>query len=205
MSLTRKKLTALGIESDKIDEIIEAHIETVNALKDELTEAKSKADSYDKVKAERDKLAEEVKAYKDAKDGDEPYKAKYDALKDEYDKYKEGIKAENTKTNKVNAYKQILADIGVSSKRIDSITKLADLNAIELDDDGKIKDADKLSESLKGEWSDFIEVKGEKSGAKSYNPPKKDGNNTLTREEILKIKDTAERQKAIAENIDLFN
>ena len=35
MSLTRKFLAALGIEQDKIDEIIEAHTETVNALKEE--------------------------------------------------------------------------------------------------------------------------------------------------------------------------
>ena len=32
MALTRKFLTAMGIEDDKIDEIITAHSETVNAL-----------------------------------------------------------------------------------------------------------------------------------------------------------------------------
>lgn len=205
MSLTRKKLTALGIESEKIDEIIEAHIETVNALKGELDEAKSKADGYDKIKAERDKLADEVKNLKDAKGEDDSYKAKYEELKDEYAKYKDGIKAETTKANKVKAYKQLLSEIGVSTKRIDSITKLADLNSVELDENGTIKDADKLSESLKNEWSDFIETKGAKSGAKSYDPPSNNGGSAKTREEILAIKDTAERQKAIAENIELFN
>ena len=205
MSLTRKKLTALGIDPDKIDEIIEAHIETVNGLKAELDEAKSKADGYDKVKADRDKLAEEVKNLKDTKDADESYKEKYEALKDEYARYKDGVKAENTKANKTRAYKQILTDIGVSAKRIDSIVKLADLNSVELDENGAIKDADKLSESLKTEWGDFIEVKDVKSGAKSYDPPKNNGGNAKTKEEILAIKDTAERQKAIAENIELFN
>ena len=33
MSLTRKMLKAMGIEEEKIDQIIEAHSETVDALK----------------------------------------------------------------------------------------------------------------------------------------------------------------------------
>ena len=35
MSLTRKFLSALGIEDDKVDEIISAHTDTVNALKEQ--------------------------------------------------------------------------------------------------------------------------------------------------------------------------
>ena len=35
MALTRKMLKAMGIEEEKIDEIIDAHTETVNALKDQ--------------------------------------------------------------------------------------------------------------------------------------------------------------------------
>ena len=34
MALTRKFLKALGIEDDKVDEIITAHSDTVNALED---------------------------------------------------------------------------------------------------------------------------------------------------------------------------
>ena len=33
MSLTRKMLRAMGIEDDKADQIIDAHAETVDALK----------------------------------------------------------------------------------------------------------------------------------------------------------------------------
>ena len=35
MSLTRKMLKAMGIEDEKIDQIIEAHTETVDALKEQ--------------------------------------------------------------------------------------------------------------------------------------------------------------------------
>ena len=37
------------------------------------------------------------------------------------------------------------------------------------------------------------------------NPPKKGGGFTLTKEKILDVKDPVERQKLIAENMDLFN
>ena len=51
MALTRKMLKAMGIEDEKIDQIIEEHAESVNALKaqrDELKEAAGKADGYKK-------------------------------------------------------------------------------------------------------------------------------------------------------------
>ncbi len=42
MALTRKFLAALGIEDDKVDEIIQAHTETVNGLKDEIVKKRTK-------------------------------------------------------------------------------------------------------------------------------------------------------------------
>ena len=51
LALTRKMLKAMGIEDEKIDQIIEEHAESVDALKaqrDELKEAAGKADGYKK-------------------------------------------------------------------------------------------------------------------------------------------------------------
>ena len=39
MALTRKMLRAMGIEDEKADEIIEAHAETVDALKQQIADA----------------------------------------------------------------------------------------------------------------------------------------------------------------------
>ncbi|MEE8717538.1 MAG: hypothetical protein SOI24_10925 [Coriobacteriales bacterium] len=39
MALTRKMLRAMGIEDEKADEIIEAHAETVDALKQRIADA----------------------------------------------------------------------------------------------------------------------------------------------------------------------
>ena len=51
MALTRKMLSAMGIDDEKQDEIINAHIEVVNALKEERDNYKSdskKAESLQK-------------------------------------------------------------------------------------------------------------------------------------------------------------
>ena len=203
MALSRKKLVALGIESEKIDEIIEAHVETVNALKAELDEAKGNSDALAKVTKERDKYKAELDELKESVSDNEAYKVKYDELKDEYDSYKKGVQAESTKASKLKAYKELLKEVGVSDKRIDTVIKVADMSKIELDKDGAIKDADSVKEQVKSEWEDFIVTEHTK-GADTKKPPKNDGNGKMSKEDILAIKDTAERQAAIAENHELF-
>lgn len=201
MALTRKFLTAMGIEADKIDEIINAHIETVDALKEERDGYKAQAEKYDAVVKERDELK---KALADTDDGAE-YKGKYEKLEKEFNEYKTSREKADAKRSKTAAYQALLKETGVSEKRIGTILKVSDaaVDAIELDKDGKIKDAEKLAETIKTEWADFIVTSGEK-GADTKTPPKNEGGKTMTKEEIMNIKDAGERQKAIAENHELF-
>lgn len=201
MALTRKFLAAMGIESDKIDEIITAHTDTIEGLKRERDAFKEQANSVDSLTAERDALKAEIDGYK--KDGS--FKEKYEATKAEYEKYKADMTAKETRTAKETAYRSLLKDAGVSDKRIGAVMKVTDIDSIELDEDGKCKDYEALSENVKAEWSDFITTK-ETKGAKVANPPKNDGKgNTYTsKEEIMAIKDSVERQKAIMENPSLF-
>lgn len=196
MALTRKFLTALGIEAEKIDEIINAHVETVDGLKEDIAKYKADAEKLPGVQKELDDLKEQVD-----KDGDKnPYKVKYDALKDEYDNYKNTVETEKSNNSKKEAYKALLKEVGISEKRIDAVTKLAELDKIKLDKDGKIEGSEDLKKSLSEEWADFI-VKDGKEGAGTSTPP--GGNNGVvkTKEEIMKIKDTSERQKAWGEYI----
>lgn len=195
MSLTRKFLSAMGIEDDKVDEIITAHTETVNALKEQRDSYKESADKLPAVQKELDEL-------KAAGSGDDAYKAKYDELKQEYDNYKAEQETKAEQEAKASAYKALLKEVGVSEKRIDTVAKLADLSKIELED-GKIKDADKLKENVKAEWSDLI-VSTETKGVKTPNPSGSEGGSTKTKEEILAIKDGAERRAEMAKNPQLF-
>lgn len=203
MALSRKFLSALGIEADKIDEIIEAHAATVNALKEERDNFKADAERYKDTKKELDRVSNELETIKAEGGKEDSYKVKYDALKEEFDDFKNGIEKENTKNSKMKAYKALLKEIGISEKRIDSVAKIADLDSFELDKEGNIKKADDLKDSLKTEWSDFIETTQTK-GAEVQNPPHNNGGATMTKDEIMQIKDAGERQQAIAENHQLF-
>lgn len=198
MALTRKFLSALGIEADKIDEIINAHSETVEALKSERDQYKADAEKLPGVQQKLDEANETIKANKS-----DAYKVKYDALKEEFDQYKNDQSVKETKANKTAAYKKLLKDAGVSEKRLDAILKVTDLDGIELDGDGNIKDAKTITSSIKTEWSDFI-VKSSQQGAGTATPPKA-GDSTMTREQIVAIKDPGERRAAIAQNMELFN
>lgn len=129
--------------------------------------------------------------------------AKEKAEKDFAD-YKASQTAKETKAAKETAYKAILKECGVAEKYRAIITKGADLDSMELDDKGAFKNADKLAESIKAEHADFI-VKETTSGAHVDTPPT--GGNSgrySSKKEIIAIKDTAERQKAISENHELF-
>ena len=54
MALTRKLLSALGIEADKVEQIIEAHTETVDGLKQQIAQYKSDAEKLPEVQKQLD-------------------------------------------------------------------------------------------------------------------------------------------------------
>lgn len=201
MALTRKMLKAMGIEDEKIDEIVDAHAETVDALKKE----------RNKYKEDADKLADIQKKYDDLKkvvdsQEDDPYKEKYDKEHKAFEEYKAGVESERTKANKTKAYKELLKKAGVSDKRIDSVLRVTAVDDFELDDDGNIKDADNVVKDIQAEWAEFIEVRDQR-GAGTENPPRNTGgSNKLTKADIYKKDDhgryvlsTSERQKALIE------
>ena len=200
MSLTRKMLKAMGIEEDKIEQIIEAHTETVSALKDERDSYKEDAEKLADVQKELNTAKEKIAKHGD---GETVSKTEFDELKKEYEDYKKDITAKETRTAKVNAFRELLKAAGVSDKRFDTVIKVSDIDGIELDKDGKIKDADKLTESVKTEWADFI-VQTQTTGAKTATPPSNGGSGVKTRDDIMKITDRQQRREAIAQNMNLF-
>lgn len=165
MALTRKMLKAMGIEEEKIDQIIEEHAETVTALKQQRDQYKADAEKLPGVQKELDDMKEAAE-----KDGENPYKAKYEETQKKLDDYKAEVAAKETKAQKTAAYRKLLKDAKVSEKRLDSILKLSPIDDIELDDKGEIKDAEEVKKRIAEEWSDFI-VTEETRGAENQNPP----------------------------------
>ena len=197
MGFSRKMLKAMNIEEEKIEQIIDAHSETVDALKADRDAYKEDAAKLAAVQKELDELKAK---------GDDGYKAKYEAEKAAHDALKADIAAKETKKAKTDAYRELLKGANIDEKRIATILRAEapTIDKIELDADGKIKNAEQYTESIKSDWADFIVTQSAK-GTNTATPPANGGAaTTKTREDILKIKDAGERQKAIAENPTLF-
>lgn len=165
MALTRKMLKAMGIEEEKIEQIIEAHTETVDGLKGEVARYKPDAEKLSSVQQELDGL----KAA-----GDGGYKAKYEQEHSDFEAFKQAQAAKDTRAAKEKAYRALLKAVGVGENRLEKVLKLCDVDGVELDEQGNIVDADALKGTLSTEWADFI-VTTETQGANMANPPHSGG------------------------------
>ncbi|MCD8087273.1 MAG: phage scaffolding protein [Oscillospiraceae bacterium] len=193
MAITRKLLKGMGLTEEQADTIIEGHTETVDALKEQIATYKADADKLPGVQKELDAL----KAA-----GNDGWEERYNSVKKDFDDYKAEQAAKETHRAKETAYRALLKNAGITERRIDTVLKVSDIDAIELDSKGAIKGADKLTESVKTEWADFIAT-SETKGAETSTPPT-NGGKTMTKDEIMAIADRGERRQAIAANLDLF-
>jgi cell division septum initiation protein DivIVA len=195
MALTRKLLKAMGIDDSIIDQIIEAHTETVDGLKSEISTSKSTAESSTQKIAELEKQIEELKNTAVVNEGKNPWKVKYDALKEEFEGFKTEEANKVTKAAKEKAYRELLKNTGVAEKRIASVMKVSDIDSIELDESGKIKDEEKYKTNIQNEWSDFI-TSTETKGADTPTPPTNDGGNDAGDDDAI--------NRIIAQRADLY-
>lgn len=164
MALTRKMLKAMGIEDEKIDQIIEAHSETVDALKEQRDGFKAQAE-----KAEG--LEKELEDLKSAPgDG---FREKYEKEHADFEAYKGQVSEEKAHAEKEKLYRKLLTDSGIDPKRIDAVLRVTDLSGVTVKD-GQIQDAEKLTDGIKSEWSDFI-LKSGTQAATVDTPPANNG------------------------------
>ena len=201
MALSKSMLTGMGLTEEQVAAILEGHKDSLDHYQAEADKSKTEAEEarkqLEKVQKDLNKMKEE------ADEGKNPYKVKYEAIKEEFENYKKDIANKEVKASKTEAYKELLKECGVVEKRIPSVVKVADIESIELDENGKIKDVEDLKKSIKEEWSDFIPTEDTK-GAKTSTPPANNGGNKMSKEDILAIKDTTARQQAMLENKELF-
>ena len=175
MALTRKFLKALGIEDDKIDEIVAAHGETVTALKAEIDEAKQGASGLDAITKERDRYKADLEALQ---------KTSGDAAKvqADFDAYKAQVEKDKTAAQKGAALDAVLKEAGVERESFRTqLGKGWDMDTIELED-GKVKDKAALISRIKAEYPDFI-GKASTEGTPPAAPPA-GGGKTYTREQL---------------------
>ena len=196
--MTRRALKAMGIEEEKIDEIITMHTETVDGLKADLAKYKADADALPKVQRELDTL----KAA-----GDGGWQEKYEKVKKDLDDYKAEVSTKEAKAAKEKAVRAYYESKGITGKSLDIAIRGsgAEIDALEMDGD-KIKDTSALDELVNGTFSGLVSTTTTK-GADTATPPTTTGGGGITKAEIYKKDDhgryvmsAAERQKALMEN-----
>lgn len=88
MALTRKFLKAMGVEDEKIDEIINAHTETVDGLKEQIKNASNGAADLEAITQERDTLQQELETLRQSKGDATEVQAAFDSYKATVEKEK---------------------------------------------------------------------------------------------------------------------
>ena len=193
MSLTRKMLKAMGIEDEKIDQIIEAHAETVDALKDKLSKAE----------ADAAKLTEVEKELKDAKATDN-YKEKYEAEHKAFEAYKTEQTAKEQRSAKEAAARTFFESKGITGNNLEIAMKGAkdEIASLELDGEN-IKDNKALADLVSGTYSGLV-VTAQKKGVDVAKPPANNGGAVKSRDEIYArddkgrfVMDATQRQEAL--------
>ena len=190
MALTRKMLKAMSIEDDKIEQIIEAHAETVDGLKEKLSGMQDQASRIAELESQLEKAS-----------GGDDWKGRYEKEHAEFEDFKAKAAERESNEQKAALYRKLLVEAGVDPKRIDSIMRLTDLSEVTVKD-GELEGREDLTKGIQKEWADFIAT-STTQGVQVKTPPQSSGK-TMTKADILAIKDTQERQRAISDNIELF-
>lgn len=200
MAFGRKWLAGILRNEDMSPEekekaIMDEHIAVTDGLKDE----------RDKFKDEAEKVPALTKQL-EAKDGGIDYKKKYEEEHQAFEDFKKQAASDAELFAIRAACRKILIEEGISDKRADGIVKVmearGDLAKMKRDKDGNLEGADDLRKSIGEEWADWKATTSQ-AGAKVENPPKV-GKAGMTKEEIMAIEDTAERQKAMYDHKELF-
>ena len=194
----REILSAAGVTSENmseaVDKIIDGHVTSVNALREDIAKYKADAEKLPTVQKELDDMKANT---------NDSWKEKHDKLKGEFDTYKKDVEAKETHSKKVEAYKAILRDANLSEKGIEKAIKYAEWDKIELEADGKLKGASDHIKAAKEEWAEY-ETTTTTTGAKTSNPPANNGKSGVTKEDFQKMS-YKDRLQIYNENPDLYN
>ena len=176
---------------EKEQQIMGGHVAVTDGLKDKIEELQAEADK-----------AADLQKQLDGITGGEDFKKKYEDEHKAFEDFKKQTASDAELTAVKAAYRKMLIGENISEKRADAIMKVTDFSKMKRDKDGNLENADALKKSIGEEWGDF-KATATQQGAKVEKPPQT-GTGTKTKDEIMAIKDTAERQEAIAENHELF-
>lgn len=197
MALTRRALKAMGIDEEKIDEIISMHSETVDGLKADVSRYKSDAEKLPSVQKQLDDL----KAA-----GDGGFEEKYNAEKKAFADYKAEVTAKETKAAKEKAVRAYFETKNITGANLELAMRGCgeEMAALEMEN-GKIKDTASLDALVDGTYKGLVSTTTTQ-GSGAATPPATTSAGAKTKADIYKkdekgryVMSTSERQKALVE------
>lgn len=199
MALTKAQLKEIlskaGCEVDSIDsavqKILDGHIASVDALREERDNLKKELDQAKVDQKEMETLRKDS--------------ANVAALRKEYEDFKHDVENKEIRSRKESAYKEILKDVGVPEKHFSKILKYSDVDGLNFDADGKVVGADEIRKSIKEEWGDHIEQTSVTGTTTPTPPTNVSSGSSKSMQEIMSIKDTSARQAELAKVIQNQN
>lgn len=178
MALTRKLLKGMGLTDEQVDTIIEAHTDTVDGLKADVSKYKADADKLPGVQKELDDL----KAA-----GDGGYKEKYEKEHSAFEAFKTDITAKESKAAKEKAVRAYFESKNITGANLDLAMRGCgeEMAALELDGE-KIKDTKALDALVDGTYKGLVYTTQTK-GANPATPPANTGGSGVTAEAFKKM------------------
>ena len=178
MALTRKLLKGMGLTDEQVDTIIEAHTDTVDGLKADVSKYKSDAE----------KLAGVEKELNDLKAaGDGGFKEKFEKEHSDFENFKKTIQEKETKAAKESAAKAFFESKGITGNSLEIAMRGSSAEIAALDLDGeKIKDSSALDALVNGTFKALVSTTTTK-GANIPNPPVTTPNKAYSADDIRKM------------------
>lgn len=173
MSLSREFLEAMGLTKEQVSAIVKGNSDSLSGL---TTENKNLRDENARLK----EIEKEFNNLKAANSGKEDLQKSYDALKAEYEQYKSDITAKETRAAKETALKAYFEKNNIVGKNQAIAMRgiKSELDGIELDEKGNIKDTASLDELVKGDYAGLVSTT-KTEGANIADPPANIGGNTF--------------------------
>lgn len=159
MAFTRKYLKALGIEEEKIDEIIGEHSETVEALKAQIAQGEEAKKQLPELQKQLEAAQAAAAASPDAA-----------AVQKQFDEFKGTVAAEKALAAKRVAVESALRAAGANEKALKLLMNAVDANALELSEKGEATNADAVLAPVKTQFADFFGTPGAQ-GVPPVTPP----------------------------------
>lgn len=199
MALTRKFLKEILADRDDanelIDQIIEAHAETVGALKADLEKCQGDAEEVSRIMGEIEQLKASGSGAGGVDEDGVSWEKRYHDVKADYDKVKAETERRDAYAEKERAFRSMLLQAGVKYSLVDVIVRGSreTVESIEIRS-GRVSNAESIAAEIRHDFGDVI-----KSGS-----AEQDCKAPLTKAGIMSITDRSERLAAIQAHPELF-